>query len=39
MYSGPPISKEQEKFQNKQMQKQARENMPQRDPYQGGYNP
>jgi len=39
MYSGPYIEKEKVIEQNKQYQQTARENMPKRDPYQGGYNP
>lgn len=39
MYSAPPISKELEQQQNKQMQEKAREQMPPRNAYQGGYTP
>ena len=33
MYSGPPVDKEQQIQQNKQLQKIAREQMPPRNPY------
>lgn len=39
MYSAPPMEKEKEIYQNKQFQKQAKQEMPPRNPYQGGYNP
>lgn len=39
MYQGPPIDKEKEVEMNKQFQRVAKEQMPPRNPYQGGYNP
>jgi len=33
------MEKEKEKYITKQLVKKAREEMPPRDPYQGGYNP
>jgi hypothetical protein len=39
MYNGPPVEKEKLIQQDKERQKVAREQMPPRNPYQGGYNP
>jgi len=39
MYSKPPMPKEVEVQQNKQLYKQVVQEMPPRNPFQGGYNP
>ena len=39
MYSKPPMPKEVEIQQNKYLHKQVLQEMPPRNPFQGGYNP
>ena len=39
MYSYPPMDKKKEAELKEQYQKKAKEAMPQKDPYVGGYNP
>ena len=39
MYSAPPMEKEKELQMNRQFQKEAKQEMPPRNPYQGGYQP
>lgn len=39
MYSSPPLPKEQEVKQNKTLYKQVKQEMPPRNPFQGGYTP